>query len=359
MTWTLTPLAADPAPQLEIWRQLVATAAIRHPLLDVDYLELAVRHLGPGENLHWLQYTAAGRIEVAGIVEPRGRGRWASWFSPQLPVTPLLSPAPAVLAAATAGGGGLFAALGPTSWRLKLFDVDPAYITAPARLGALPQVQLPTHQTVAIEFPADGGGYWDSRPRDLQRNVARSMRKLEAQGGTPQLRVLVEREAMAAAVSGHATLEQSGWKGAQGTAMRADDTLGVFYRAVLERYAARGAARVFQLYAGEQLIASQLCIETAAVLATMKTTYHGSYVNCSPGRILDHLMLQQLQAEGAVRRCEFCMHAGKSDLLWATEVRTLQQVEIYRSALLREVMMQGRSLRRRFRRSQSATTAVA
>lgn len=346
MNWSLTPLAIDSAAELRDWRGIAAHAAIRHPLLDGDYLELVLRHMAPGKKLYWLRYALAGRTEIIGILERRTAGRWQSWYMPQLPVTPLVCALPA--GASQCAGEGLFAALPGAPWQLKLFDVDRPYVAAPERLTSLAQAEVLTHQTIAIDLVRGADDYWQSRSRDLQRNVARSIRKLNAESGAAQLYVVESAGEMAAAVAAHAALEQSGWKGAHGSAMRADDSLGVFYRAVLEFFAARGRARVYQLRIGDAVIASQLCISSDSILATMKTSYHGRYASCSPGRMLDYLMLQHLQSDPVVDRCEFCVHAGKADLQWATEARSLRQVEFYRGAGLKDLVVRGRWLVRRF-----------
>jgi hypothetical protein len=89
----------------------------------------------------------------------------------------------------------------------------------------------------------------------------------------------------------------------------------------------------------------------------MKTAYHGAYVSCSPGRVLDHLMLRELQLDPQVTACEFCVHAGKLERQWASELRTLQRLEIYRGAALRDFVTGGRRLWRRFRARTPAPAA--
>jgi hypothetical protein len=65
--------------------------------------------------------------------------------------------------------------------------------------------------------------------------------------------------------------------------------------------------------------------------------------------VLDHLMLRELQTDPQVGACEFCMHASNLDRQWASEVRTIAQVEIYRNVALRNVVAGGRKLWRRFK----------
>jgi hypothetical protein len=176
MSWTLTELALDASPQIEVWRDVVAQSGLWHPLLDADYVALVLGHLRHRRSLYWLQHAVTGRADLAGIVESEGRGCWASWYLPQLPVTPFVGAVPA----ATKGGvgSGLFASLPGPAWRLKLYDVDPACVALPTSVPELAQTGITTHQTVAIEFGS--GDYWAERSRELQRNVARSMRKLHA-----------------------------------------------------------------------------------------------------------------------------------------------------------------------------------
>ncbi len=69
---------------------------------------------------------------------------------------------------------------------------------------------------------------------------------------------------MAAAVEEYGRLETAGWKSGGGTAIAPDNIQGRFYRAMLERFAARGAARVFRYRLGDKTVAVDTASNRAA-----------------------------------------------------------------------------------------------
>lgn len=88
---------------------------------------------------------------------------------------------------------------------------------------------------------------------------------------------------IAAALERFLDLEAKGWKGEAGTAMRFhDDQLGFIRRLFADR-AAKGEARILELVAGDELIATGLTLTSGRQAWFYKTAYHEERSKCSPG----------------------------------------------------------------------------
>jgi len=341
MGWTVQPLRADDETFWSGWQRLADSRTIRHPCLEADFVRAAVRRFGPaGDRLH-----AARHGDDAFVVLDRaGAGRWTTFRVPVLSIAPVLLQEGD--AARRAPLTTLFAALGPLAWTWRLYDVDPHYHPVPGSPADERVCRLTKHTTVSIDTVGNFAAYWGARSKKLRGRISGALRKAQAQG---PVTLLCQRDvgAMRDAVATHARLEVSGWKGANGSAMKPEDAYGTFYREVMEAFAARGEARAYQLQVGERLIASQLCTVSGGTLVTMKTAYLDEAASLSPGRLLDHLMMAELFADPRVDRVEFVIQASSSDLAWATSHRELLQLDVLRARPLADVLRLKRRLVRR------------
>lgn len=82
------------------------------------------------------------------------------------------------------------------------------------------------------------------------------------------------------------TLEASGWKGRQRTAMAVDRFRAAFAREAVHRLAERDLCRVHELTLGGETIASLIVFVEGGVAYTWKTAYDERYATYSPGTLL-------------------------------------------------------------------------
>jgi hypothetical protein len=137
-----------------------------------------------------------------------------------------------------------------------------------------------------LESKLDGDAYLKhSLKAHHFREFRRLKRRLADQG---KLEHVVARAAdeIRLAVEGFLTLEASGWKGRQRTAMAVDRFRAAFAREALHRLAEQDMCRVHSLVLDGRLIACLIVLIEAGIAYTWKTAYDESYAGFSPGALL-------------------------------------------------------------------------
>jgi CelD/BcsL family acetyltransferase involved in cellulose biosynthesis len=211
-------------------------------------------------------------------------------------------------------------------------------------------------QTGWIEVRNSFDEYWKSCSKQLQQNMRTQRSRLAREGTRGTLEVLTRPEQVAEAVADFGRLESAGWKGAQGTAVTADNEQGRFYRAVLEDFCRLGAARIYRYRFGDRVVAVDLCIESADVQVLLKTTYDESIKGLSPSSLLREEAYRQLFDEGRIRRIEFYGRVMEWTTRWTDCRRTLYHVNGYRWGIVPIAVARFAELRSALRRRAVAAT---
>lgn len=137
-----------------------------------------------------------------------------------------------------------------------------------------------------LESRLDGDAYLKhSLKAHHLREFRRLKRRLADQG---KLEHVVARTAddIRLAVEGFLTLEASGWKGRQRTAMAIDRLRAAFAREALHRLSEQDMCRVHSLLLDGKPIACLIVLIEAGIAYTWKTAYDESYAIFSPGTLL-------------------------------------------------------------------------
>ncbi len=194
-----------------------------------------------------------------------------------------LDTALASLPAKLVGGSGLhFHNLAPDSRLLSLRESNagnnPNRVWRPARESAF--------------FDLAGGQ--SSPPGKLRRNLRRLRKRLVGDDRDRQLdsRFLAADETHAA-LARFFTLEATGWKGAEGSAIAMHPALQCFYESLAEL-----PLRVGELWLDEQLIASEIGLVDDRGLNLLKVAYDENHSDCSPGSLLLEDTLAHAAAAG-------------------------------------------------------------
>jgi hypothetical protein len=206
---------------------------------------------------------------------------------------------------------------------------------------------LPHVTTVGVTIEGTFEDYWHGRSAQLQENIARRLKRAEKEGMRINFQVQSSGSALCTAVAAHGDIESEGWKERAGTAIHRDNIQGRFYTDVLQRFAARGGARAFQLYFGDVLVASQLAIEQNGMMVLLKTAHREAFARHSPGRLLDYMMFRHLFSESQLKRVEYYTDASPEDMRWATFSRPIVHVNVYRSTAVRKLCAAIRGYRSR------------
>jgi hypothetical protein len=185
--------------------------------------------------------------------------------------------------------------------------------------------------TARITLAGSFDDYWNARGKNLRSNLKKQRSRLRADGRATRLEIVRDPARMAAAMVDYGRLESSGWKGAGGTAVAADNAQGMFYRTMLEAFCRRGAGSVYCYWIGEQLAAMDLCVEGGGCLVILKTAYDERIdKQFSPALLMREEACRLLFDEGQFERIEFYGRIMEWHTRWTDEARTMYHMNQYR-----------------------------
>lgn len=325
MGWELKSAREHFAACAAEWDRLNAELHGCHPFFDSRFVGPLLEHFGTGDERLCI-HRSAGTPDGALILHPRGLGRWETFTPDQAQVSAVL-----------VGNGQLFETLFPAlparAWSIDLLALDPDY--APDWRGLrLPRRAAPHALTMAAASDGAFADYWQTRPKNLRKNIRRYRRRAEETLGPLRLTACTDPDGMAQAVARYGGMESAGWKGRRGTAIAADNVQGRFYADLLARFARAGRALVLELRAGERLVASRLLIRNETMWIILKTTYDEAMAAIAPGRLLLQATLEHAMdtLPGAV--VEFYTNASRDQAEWATALRPISHHQILRNPLV-------------------------
>ncbi len=136
-------------------------------------------------------------------------------------------------------------------------------------------------------------------PGKLRRNLKRLHRKLSSTGSI-DVQCFTGEHAQAAFDS-FLAVEASGWKGAEGTAIRTSPELVAFYRALQAPEFPGLVPMINQLTVDNQVIAVQYALSTGSCTYILKIGYLESYAQYAPGSLLLDSVITLAKAQGNTR----------------------------------------------------------
>jgi CelD/BcsL family acetyltransferase involved in cellulose biosynthesis len=140
--------------------------------------------------------------------------------------------------------------------------------------------------------------YESGLSKNLKSDVRRRRRRLEEEGAVA---LEITREADPDVLEEGFEIEGSGWKDAQGTAIRSrPETLG-FYRELARRAADAGWLRLTTLRLDGRAIAFHFNLEADGVLYHLKGGFRTDCERFSPGKLLHFALVERAFEEGLVR----------------------------------------------------------
>ena len=325
MVWQIVAIDASQglASHRADWDRLNSQLASSHAMLDGAFVDALLRHFG-SQGVQ-LAIARDGETPVAMLLlKSQGHhlGVWSSFLPPQMQIGPSLVPPGLDLA-------GLLAALPGYASELDLLCNDPRFGDL-RELPGRPVESLPHALTMSVSMNSSFDDYWAQRPRKLIQNMRRYLRRLQSEPGGQRLEIVSTPEAIAAAVDRYAALESSGWKGREGTAVGSDNTQGRFYAELMGEFAAKGEALVYELWLGDDLLASRMLLLRDGMAIMLKTAFHEQFERVAPGRILLLLTLEDLFTRVPGGVAEFYTDAETDLLAWSTSQRWINHVSVYR-----------------------------
>ncbi|MCG2577761.1 GNAT family N-acetyltransferase [Dechloromonas sp. XY25] len=296
-----------------------------HLLFDSRFVGNLLKHFGQGNERLMQQKNAAGELEMC-LLRPAAWGRWETFFPSQAQISP-------VMVGSRESLGSIFDALSGIPLQIDFLGQDITYSNVVD--GLAPRNQAISHTTtISIDLSGTFEEYWNSRPKNLAKNIRRYKNRL-AQGDCGAILVQIDTPGeMAAAVTRYGQLEADSWKGLEGTAVLPDNLQGRFYTDVLTDFARTGNAIVYELWINERLAASRLVILDDRMFIILKTAYNKEMAQFAPGRLLLYEVIADAYRRIPGGILEFYTNATADQHDWATHSRTIVHQTIYRNGAL-------------------------
>ena len=204
-------------------------------------------------------------------------------------------------------------------------------LAAMAREEKFPVARKRTSQTLYLPIGSSGKDQpaWMSQTRPKFRShLRRSRRQLEEQG---TLELKHHGAADPAALSSFFDLEASGWKGAEGTAIKCDPHTLQFYNSVARAAADQGYLSLDFLAFNSKPIAAHFAFKFQGRYLLAKAAYDESFRRYGPGQLLVHSVLSETPQRG-LQEFDFVGPATWDESRWASARRTSYRVFIFRKS---------------------------
>lgn len=343
MTWQFHPIH-----EFEAWIgewQALNRRSDNTPLLDQDFVLPLARTFATGREILGI-YRVGQKIVAMGLFQQTGRFSWQTFQPANAPLGLWMCAREADFVDCLSN---LVGSLPGMALVAGLSQLDPEHFSRPGHTGRLRTVDYisTAHVTVQGAFEE----YWNQRSKNFRRDIKRQSNRLAREGTKARLEILRTPGDMRSAVEAYATLEQSGWKASIDTAVSADDPQGHFYVDMLERFAAKDKAAIYQYYLDDSLAASDLCIEGDHEVIVLKTAHNHSIKGISPAQLMRYEIFQSIFEQDGIRRIEFYGPVMDWHLRWTDEVRQIYHVNCYRWPGI--AMLQGLRARRVAGQSES------
>lgn len=333
--WQSFALGREFGEHLAAWDACNQRVFQGHLLFDSRFVGNLLKHFGQGNERLLKRRNAAGEVEMC-LLRTGSWGRWETFFPSQAQISP-------VMVDSRESIKGLFDALPGMPMQVDFLGQDAPY----SRIvdGLAPRGQAITHATtISIAMSGSFEEYWNSRPKNLIKNIRRYKNRL-TQGDCKVDFVQIESpEEMAAAVGRYGLLEEHSWKRLQGTAVLPDNLQGRFYADVLADFARTGNAIVYELWIDNRLAASRLVILDQRMFIILKTAYNEELAQFAPGRLLLHDVIADAFRRIPGGALEFYTNATVDQFDWATHSRTIVHQTAYRNealSLVRQLLKLG------------------
>lgn len=329
MDWKLVPAKHLKvlAPQWDALQQ----RTLPHAFLRSHFLLPLLGQFGLGSELLAYREDGTGWMAAA-LVQPQGKGRWNSFQPSQLPLGPVLLPTDAVEASLQS----LLKALPGFALSLGLTQLDSQAYAGPFAARCLRR--QPYIDTAWVDVTTDFDIYWEARGKNLRQNTRKQLKKVEATGVTPHLRMVDTPDQVATALKQYGLLEASGWKAEAGTAVSMEGAQGRFYQEALEGAARAGQARIYSYWFGEEVVAMDLCVHQGDSLTILKTAYQQAHQAVSPSTLMRVDEFRALFDEGRFKRIEFFGRVMEWHTRWTETTRPLFHLTAFRWAWLKSLL---------------------
>jgi GNAT acetyltransferase-like protein len=303
-----------------------------HILLDSTFVTIALRNFGNGHVLLAFNDDVA-RGGMALVVKKK-TGVWETFQPAQAPIGLIL------LGYTDESGEGLqqlTRKLPGYALQFSALQQDPECSSFPPTLGNCAIETMEYISTARITVRGSFDDYWKTRGSNLRHNLSRRRRRMAEKGYALELAERRSSGEVANAIIEYGRLEETGWKGREGTAVSDNNDQGRFYRDLFEACCDRGEAVIYQLLLNGKVVASDLCLIRDGMMVVLKTAYDESLNEFSPALLMREEIMKVLFKDPQMRVVEFYGRVMEWHTRWTDEIRALYHVNCPRSPWVRTV----------------------
>lgn len=337
MQWNVYPLAEYPNELWQDWQRLVEQHHQSNPMLCSDFVRLLVEYFA--DEIYVARGEQNHKLGALLLLEKGHRGVWRGFKPSQAQVAlfvldPDITPQLHLMPAKCPG----------FCVKIDFFSIDPNEHST-----VIKEINDKQHYAtnVLLQRFTEFSQYWQQRPKNLRKNISRYFNKLDTDGCEVHYEAITTTSDIGAAVDRYGILESSGWKGKNGTALHPSNSQGQFYRTLLEQYAKRQSAVVFETYLNDELTASRLCIFCQHKFVILKTTFDESYKKYSLGKLNLYKLVEHVHQHIDCSHIDFYTNASKEQIDWSTEQRPMYNLSVFGNGVVSKLIQTLLALRTR------------
>lgn len=177
--------------------------------------------------------------------------------------------------------------------------------------------------TARIDVEGSFDEYWAARGKNLRHNLKRQRNRLRKENIETKLQSITDPDLVCDAVISYGTLESSGWKSAQGTAIHSSNNQGKFYISLLKSFCSRGKGIIYQYTYNNRIVASDICIVQGETFVILKTTYDEEIKTSSPAFLMRQEVFERLFNQTDVSSIEFYGKVMGWHSKWSSDIRKM------------------------------------
>lgn len=159
----------------------------------------------------------------------------------------------------------------------------------------------PSHASKYLAIEGDYDGFMARYPKKFHRNLRRKLNNLEGKGKV-RFEYVAERDALERAFDDFLRVEDSGWKGRDGTSILRQPRVLDYYRRLMAGFSGAGEVVIHLLWLDGHCIGGQFALHLGTTLSLLKIGYDERYSAESPGFLLvDQLIREACERKGIER----------------------------------------------------------
>lgn len=326
MTWKIYPLQ-HLREHRESWDNLVQNSC-KLPFLETDFILPLLDHFSQGKELLAVDH-AGPEWRIATIILPNRFGMWNTFQPSQLPLGAWIGPRESAKDGNwTSCIHDLLKILPNINLGLGLTQLDSLFHTIPKT--SLRQHTQDYIDSAWIDVISTFEEYWNTRGKNIKQNIKKQQNKLSLANINLTHECITTPTEVENAIEIFCTLEQSGWKANQGTALARKTSQSAFYASMLENFCRKNEGRIYLLKLDSKIVAMDLCISNEKTLVILKTAYDESYKGISPSTLMRYEQMSCIFSEYAFNRIEFYGRLMEWHKRWTGNTRKIYHLNTYR-----------------------------